>query len=176
MNSKKIFDILITCFIIALLGVFIYQLVNNNQLSSNEQKLQQDNSKLQEKIEYLEGQVQTLITQNDNLNNQLYHQPEIPEDTRTCTFIRTFHYLDTLEYKQTPEEKWIIFQAFQDHPFILRIENDFGINFEKSAAYEITFTGRVSNNDDLSQYKIISIHKTNKVGMEQLQEPCRVEE
>jgi len=177
MKSKKVFDILVTCFIIALLGILGYQLINSNQLRLNKRELQNDKSKLNEKINYLENQIQDLIHQNEILNNQLYHQPEVPEDTSVCTFTRTFYYLSTLDYQQVPEEKWVILHAFEDRPFLLRIEKDFGTKFEKNTAYEITFTGRLADNDDnLNQYKIVAIRKTNKVGMAQVQEPCRVEE
>lgn len=177
MNLKKICDGLIASFIIILLCIFAYQVVMSNQLRENEKNLQKDNAELNEKIGYLENQIQDLINQNELLNNQLNHQPETPEDTRICTFTRTYHYLETLEERGMGNETLIVVRAFQDNPFILRLENNFDTIFEKNAAYEIQFTGSVSNNDnDLSNFKILSINKTNKVGLEQVQEPCRVEE
>lgn len=177
MKNRRIFDIFIFCFIIALLVGFGYQFIKNQSLKEDMNRLQTNKSQLEDQINAISKENNTLKNQIESLNYQINYQPKPEANNKTCTFIRTFHYIDTLEYKQVPEEQWIIFQAFQDNPFLLRLNNNFGVNFEKDAAYEITFTGPFSNGgEDLNLYTITSIKKTNKVGLEQLQEPCRVEE
>lgn len=176
MISKQQLDNLIACFIIILVGFLCFQLADCFHLKNEKKELQNSNSELKSKIVELEKETNELKNQIENLNLQLKPQTPII-DTRTCTFTRTYHYLETLEERGMGNEALIVVRAFQDNPFILRLENDFGTIFEKNAAYEIQFTGSVSNDDnDLSNFKILSINKTNKVGLEQLQEPCRVEE
>lgn len=180
MNKKKIFGILIFCFTIVLLVGIGYQFSKNQALKEDMKKLQTNKLELENNINALIIENNTLKNQIENLNYQTNHQPKPEPSNKACTFIRTYHYLETLEVKGQGNETLIVVQPFQSNPFILRLENNFNTKFEKNAAYEFKFTGRALNDDkdenSVNQFSIVSIQKTDKVGLEQLQEPCRMEE
>lgn len=167
--KQKVYYVIIILLIIVLLGLCCYPLVTNIQLKKDNTKLLENNTLLNQRIQNMQQQIA-------NLNKQLNNSSK-PSNNKTCTFTQTFHYLTTLDTKGQIGETFIVLEQYQgSKPFILSLVKNFDIVLEKNKAYEITFTGRISNGEDLTKYEILSIKKTNKLGMDQIQESCKEEE
>jgi hypothetical protein len=98
-------------------------------------------------------------------------------NTSECTFIQTLRVIDILDYEGAiPEDKFILVDQYQSfNPFVLKANKEDDI--KEGKYYEFTFKGlkeKYNNNDDLiSDFTILSIKETNKVGLDQIQEVCK---
>ena len=123
---------------------------------------------------------------NTNSNKELYYD---------CSFTKTYRVVNLLEnyIAEVPEESYIVLDAYQDHNcFIHKIGPEIKKNLEVNKFYEFTYTlhgiGIVNDMEDVrdkisflnsiksdnSLKVLLEVKKTDKIGLEQVQEPiCR---
>lgn len=123
---------------------------------------------------------------NTNSNKELYYD---------CSFTKTYRVVNLLEnyIAEVPEESYIVLDAYQDHNcFTHKISPEIKKNLEVNKFYEFTYTlygnGIVNDMEDVrdrisflnsiksdtSLKVLLEVKKTDKVGLEQVQEPiCR---
>lgn len=123
---------------------------------------------------------------NTNSNKELYYD---------CSFTKTYRVVNLLEnyIAEVPEESYIVLDAYQVHNcFTHKISPEIKKNLEANKFYEFTYTlhgiGIVNDMEDVrdkisflnsiksdnSLKVLLEVKKTDKIGLEQVQEPiCR---
>ncbi len=92
-----------------------------------------------------------------------------------CEFVRTLTYLSELEFQPDNMFSYYVFSQYQfDEPIIIRLEKGHEFSFFKNINYEITFFGECYEHCDsnFSEFQVINVIETDKVGMDQIQEVC----
>jgi hypothetical protein len=142
---------------------------NNKQISdlkANIKNINKKNDKLQQMIIGLQAE-------NENLKKGINN-----DSNESCTFINTLRIIDFYDYYASDNnQKFVIVEQFQSFvPFILRVDNDMAEKLKKDKYYEFTFSGNKKLSDidgALSNFNIVNINYTNKVGLSQIQETCK---
>lgn len=123
---------------------------------------------------------------NTDSNKELYYD---------CSFTKTYRVVNLLEnyVAEVPEESYIVLDAYQDHNcFTHKIDPEIKKNLEVNKFYEFTYTlhgiGIVNDMEDVrdkisflnsiksdnSLKVLLEVKKTDKIGLEQVQESiCR---
>ena len=157
----KLQKIIIGILILGILGVCILLVFDKRNIIKEKNNLKDEVKSLKEELN-IEKQKQ------DTKNS------DIVEDTKECTYTKTYFFIDYYDYQgDVPSEKYIIVDQFQDHaPKIIKYStNMFDIDFEKGANYEFTFKSGIRNGIIEDDW-LINIEKTDKLGMEQVEESC----
>lgn len=181
---KKIILVILILMCVIFLCFTVLYFFNIGELKNIESKYKDLESKYKD-LEIVNGNLKNskdeLLNEIDNLNSKISEligeNPSDDDNEKECVFIRTLQYIQTIDYPSQDNEKYIVFSQFQTFsPVLLRIDNSININFEKNEYYEIKFKGIVPEykkyDSLLSEFSIISIKKTNKVGFDQIQESC----
>lgn len=154
----KIDKIIIGILIIGILGACIF-------LGISKSKTIKDNKNLKEEITKLKNELK--LKQEGNTDGLI-------SDTKECTYTVTYRFVDYYDYEgSVPESKFIVVDKFQEFsPEIIEYNtNTFNINFEKGSNYEFTFKAGIRNGRLVKQ-TLINIVKTDKTGLDQIQESC----
>ena len=158
----KIQKIIIGILIILVVGACIF-------ITFDRSNYLKENKDLKQKIANLNTELEGLKIENNNQNNN-------KNEDQQCTYTQTYRFIENYDYMGTvPSEKFIVVDAFQEFmPVVLKYnDNEFNIDFEKNSYYEFTFEGRVINGIEIRHIK--NIVKTDKTGMEQINESCVIE-
>lgn len=106
------------------------------------------------------------------------YEPEVFENGE-CTFTKTYRIVDIMDYKAEDDSlKFIVIDQFQvQEPFIIKLTKDQVSQLKKDEHYEFTFEGKkkYKNNEKaeiFDKFELIELNKTDKVGLNQLQESC----
>ena len=153
-------------FILILFSFFVFSWIRGSQYKEHNKKLQQQMVQQSNQLLELGQKIQ-----------QLQESQVGIQDEKTCTYTQTFLYIEDYAYQGDVEgEKFIIVDQFQVHsPMILKIQTEkFPISFEKGNAYEFTFYSSIQQGIEYKK-TIQKIEVTDKVGLEQTQETCRID-
>lgn len=156
----KIQKIIIGVLIILVLGACILLALDKRKYVSENNKLKNENSKLQEQLN----------KENSNISN------DKKEEINTCTYTKTYRFIEYYDFQgEVPTAKFIVVDQFQIHsPIIIEYNSsNFNIDFEKNSYYEFTFTSLVNDYGE-SKKNVTNIVKTDKTGIDQINESCKV--
>ncbi len=107
----------------------------------------------------------------DNYVDQQQNQ----EIGRECAVTKTFRLITILEeYDADPEFVYVVMDQFQlFRPFVIKIPIRFYNILEVNQYYECDLKG--TDKDDISDLIVMEIRKTDRSGLDQIQESCKVE-
>lgn len=159
---KKNVIIIITLIIVAIIlfcGIYI-SLITHHIIEFSNYK---DNTSNQENNLEVDKNEETLIQENKNIDVQ---------------FVRTFTVLANLKQTDaTGEYNFYVVDQFQNfNPIVIKVNKEYN-ELEINQNYEFTFKGSKIEGKDYSirdifdTFYIINIEKTNKLGLEQIQDP-----
>lgn len=143
-------------------------------------RAEEKNNDYIEKITTLTERLTEITNENEELLEKLeQYEPEILEDGE-CIFTRTYRVIEKMNYQTTDNiSKFVILDQFQDHqPFIVNLSKDQASKLTKNKNYEFMFTGnkkaqKSKYSELFKNFEITDIKETDRVGLDQLQEPCR---
>lgn len=149
---SKIAKIAIIMFLILDVSFIVFLAQNNN-------KIIEDNERLIGKNKEMSDKVVEMLT-DDEVVQVLQKE---------CEFTATYRVIDNLKYTGDDKDmKYVILDKYiENKPFILSYKNQ---TFEKGKYYEIKFQGTVGNT--INDFNIMTITKTDKEGLEQVNEKC----
>lgn len=158
------------------LMVFLLVGCNSKKLKLAEEK----NVDYVEQITDLTEKLTRLSDENAELLEKVEkYEPEIIEEGE-CMFTRTYHIIDIMNYQTNDNaSKFIILDQFQMvNPFIVNLPDDQVSKLTKGKTYEFTFRGDKKNhkseyNELFKKFELNNIKETDRVGLNQLQDPCR---
>ncbi len=167
MKKIKIICCLLICFFMA--GC------KNSKLK----KIEEKNDDYIKQIITLNKKVEEETEKNSELLTKLEkYEPEVIE-TGECVFIRSYRVVDIMNYQTTDNtSKFVILDQFQEfQPFVVNLTKDQAAALIKNNSYEFTFSGNRKHqkseyNELFKNYELTNIKETDKVGLDQLQEPC----
>ncbi|MDD2180895.1 MAG: hypothetical protein PHW32_00835 [Bacilli bacterium] len=162
--------------IYCLLIVFLLVGCNSKKLKLAEEK----NVDYVEQITDLTEKLTRLSDENVVLLEKVEkYEPEIYEEGE-CDFTRTYHIIDIMNYQTSDNaSKFIILDQFQAvNPFIVNLPEDQVAKVTKGKTYEFTFRGdkkyqKSEYNELFKKFELNNIKETDRVGLNQLQDPCR---
>jgi cell division protein FtsB len=159
----------IACLIFALCFNLLKNFNNNKQISDLKANIENINKKNDE----LQQMNTKLQTENENLKKGINN-----DSNESCTFIKTLKIIDLYDYYANDNnQKFIIVEQFQSFdPFILKVDNNMASELKEDKYYEFTFRGNKKLSDidgALSNFNIVDISYTDKIGLSQIQETCK---
>ncbi len=105
-------------------------------------------------------------------------QTNIPEEKykENISFIRTYRVVaDLNETDQTGQYNFVVVEQYQvEEPVVIKLDKQYKI--EENANYEISFNGikilekEYSIKEIFENFQIVSVKKTNKIGLDQIQD------
>ncbi|MCI8291562.1 MAG: hypothetical protein HFJ25_04890 [Clostridia bacterium] len=105
-------------------------------------------------------------------------QTNIPEEKykENISFIRTYRVVaDLNETDQTGQYNFVVVEQYQvEEPVVIKLNKQYKI--EENANYEISFNGikilekEYSIKEIFENFQIVSVKKTNKIGLDQIQD------
>ena len=105
-------------------------------------------------------------------------QTNIPEEKykENISFIRTYRVVaDLNETDQTGQYNFVVVEQYQvEEPVVIKLDKQYKI--EENANYEISFSGikilekEYSIMEIFENFQIVSVKKTNKIGLDQIQD------
>ncbi len=105
-------------------------------------------------------------------------QTNIPEEKykENISFIRTYRVVaDLNETDQTGQYNFVVVEQYQvEEPVVIKLDKQYKI--EENANYEISFSGikilekEYSIKEIFENFQIVSVKKTNKIGLDQIQD------
>ena len=113
-----------------------------------------------------------ILKENNRLKEQINNKQEDVKEE--CTYTETYNFIEYYDFIGTvPTSKFVVVSKFQEFsPKIIEYnESKFNIEFEKGSNYEFTFTSEIRNGR-IDYPRLINIVKTDKVGLDQIQESC----
>lgn len=114
-------------------------------------------------------------TGNSNLNTQ--ETENISEDTEKLEYIKTYNIIQKLDISdETENYDFYVIQQFQDNdnPVLIKVEKTY--NLEEGENYEIVLYGvkeegkTYTQNEIFENFEIQDIRKTDKTGLDQIQD------
>ena len=159
---KKIENLIICLIVILGLTLIVVLYFFFDSLNKQDKKEELKNCIDSAEITKLQDRINALEEQNHNVLS------------RNCRYIKTYYFVDYYDYQgDIPTDKYIIVDKYQEHnPIIIKYNtNDFDIVFEKGSNYEFTFTSIIEKGIE-SKKTIVDIRKTDRLGMDQIQESC----
>ena len=114
--------------------------------------------------------------QKDTTNNNVAQENAENENTTDVEFVRTFYIVANLNQTDAVAENnfYVINQYQTFNPIVIKIDKKY--NLEEKENYEFTFKGtkidgKDYNNEEIFDcFEITNIEKTDKLGMEQIQD------
>ena len=114
--------------------------------------------------------------QKDNTTNNVAQENAENENTTDVEFVRTFYIVANLHQTDAvAENNFYVINQFQTfNPIVIKVDKKY--NLEEKENYEFTFKGtkidgKDYNNEEIFDcFEITNIEKTDKLGMEQIQD------
>ena len=135
-----------------------------------------------EQITKLTEKINILTSENENLKNKLEkYEPEILEEGN-CKFTKTYHVIDIMDNYEPEDDnssKFVILVQYAiQQPFIVNLPNDKVVLLTEGEDYEFSFSGskkykKSENQEIFTNFELINVKKSDKVGLDQVQEECR---